>query len=518
MDPADTTNSTPPPDGATLAPSLDDDIGTFSEKAKAKERRRILKNIILISFAFLCVFTAFQGLSRLQSSLLRTDGMGVITLSVLYATLVVSCLLIPKLLISAIGHKWTIPLSFSGYIIWMAANGYATWYTMVPASIMVGICAAPLWTAQCSYFTKIAGRYAALSGEAEHVVVTRFFGIFFMFFQFSGITGSIITATILKPKTIPGENETLNSEQIREFCGVNDCPQNNVSYNTNLEQPSSGTVWTMLGVFIGIAVLAVLLVIVAVDKLPLSMREDRKKAKQEVCKSLINTVIHLKKPNQCILIPLTMYSGFEQAFYSAEWTGSFVSCGIGIWKVGLVTLSFGVVNTVVSMAGGHIVKYIGRLPVLTVGMLVDLAIQLTLILWPLDKDKEYFFYIISGLWGLTDGIWQTQINALYGSIFSDTSEAAFSNYRMWESFGFIIPFAYSGFICTNFKVYILLCVLLVGMMGYYIVEWRHRQEQKLTTDAGKPGVDMTNTNTDTIKNGVKSNPIFVEDDSISTRM
>jgi hypothetical protein len=157
-------------------------IPTSPDEIKA-EKRRILKNIILIGFAFLCVFTAFQGLSRLQSSLHRIEGMGVVNLSVLYAVLVISCLFIPKLLISAIGHKWTIPLSFLGYILWMAANGYATWWTMLPASIIVGICAAPLWTAQCSYFTKIAGRYAKLSGDTEEVIVTRFFGIFFMFFQ-----------------------------------------------------------------------------------------------------------------------------------------------------------------------------------------------------------------------------------------------------------------------------------------------------------------------------------------------
>ncbi len=54
---------------------------------------------------------------------------------------------------------------------------------MVTASIIVGLAAAPLWTAQCSYFTILAGRYANLNNEKEETVVTRFFGIFFCFFQ-----------------------------------------------------------------------------------------------------------------------------------------------------------------------------------------------------------------------------------------------------------------------------------------------------------------------------------------------
>lgn len=121
-----------------------------------KEKKRIMKNIILISLGFLMTFNAYQGLARLQSSLHRDEGMGVITQSVLYASLMISCFFLPTLIIHAIGHKWTIPLSFCGYITWMAANGYAVWGTMVTTSIIVGFAAAPLWTAQCAYFTIIA--------------------------------------------------------------------------------------------------------------------------------------------------------------------------------------------------------------------------------------------------------------------------------------------------------------------------------------------------------------------------
>jgi hypothetical protein len=62
------------------------------------------------------------------------------------------------------------------------------------------------------------------------------------FYISAGITGSVITATILKPKSNPTENDTLSAEEIRMFCGVNDCPDNNISYNANLDLPSSKTV------------------------------------------------------------------------------------------------------------------------------------------------------------------------------------------------------------------------------------------------------------------------------------
>ena len=158
-------------------------IDLMSEEDIKQEKKKIYKNILLISVAFLFNFNAFQGLSRLQSSLHKDEGMGVINSSVLYGSLVLSCLFVPKILINQIGHKWTIPLSFSGYVLWMAANGYAVWGTMVTASIIVGLSAAPLWTAQCSYFTIIGKRFANLSREDENAIVTRFFGIFFFTFQ-----------------------------------------------------------------------------------------------------------------------------------------------------------------------------------------------------------------------------------------------------------------------------------------------------------------------------------------------
>ena len=49
-------------------------------------------------------------------------------------------------------------------------------------------------------------------------------------------------------------------------------------------------------------------------------------------------------------------------------------------------------------------------------------------------------YVLAALWGIADAIWQTQINALYGSVFANNEEAAFSNYKLWESAGFLFSF------------------------------------------------------------------------------
>lgn len=50
-------------------------------------------------------------------------------------------------------------------------------------------------------------------------------------------------------------------------------------------------------------------------------------------------------------------------------------------------------------------------------------------------------------------------------------EAAFANYRLGESLGYVIAFGYSSFLCVSTKLGILLGVLTVTMMAYGIVEY-----------------------------------------------
>jgi len=42
---------------------------------------------------------------------------------------------------------------------------------------------------------------------------------------------------------------------------------------------------------------------------------------------------------------------------------------------------------------------------------------------------------------------------------------------MWESLGFVIAFAYSTFLCLEYKLYIVLAVLVLTIITYPIVEY-----------------------------------------------
>ena len=57
----------------------------------------------------------------------------------------------------------------------------------------------------------------------------------------------------------------------------------------------------------------------------------------------------------------------------------------------------------------------------------------------------------------------------------------------------MVAFAYSSFLCTSVKLYIMTSVLLLGMLGYFVTEWILRKEDNFDLEQEKisiTGVDM----------------------------
>jgi len=98
-------------------------------------------------------------------------------------------------------------------------------------------------------------------------------------------------------------------------------------------------------------------------------------------------------------------------------------------------------------------------------------------IWKPSPNQIIILFILAGLWGLADAVWQTQINSFYGVLFVDNNEAAFSNYRLWESTGFVIFYIITPYIRIRSSLIILLIFLTLGMIGYGTTEYRFRKNK-----------------------------------------
>ncbi|XP_036621697.1 protein unc-93 homolog A [Trichosurus vulpecula] len=428
---------------------------------------RNLKNVLVVAFGFLLLFTAYGGLQNLQSSLNYQEGLGVATLSVVYGSLILSSMFLPPMLIKKFGCKWTITASMCCYVAFSLGNFYASWYTLIPTSIILGLGGAPLWSAKCTYLTISGNMYAQKTGKLGKDVINQYFGIFFLIFQSSGVWGNLISSLVLQQEST---KEEIPEDQLMH-CGANDCFTTSTATN-NTQYPTNELIYTLLGIYTGSGVLAVLLVAVFLEQIPndqLENAEEKKKA--SFGSNFLATFQHLKDKRQCLLIPLTMYSGFEQGFLSGDYTKSYVTCVLGIHYVGYVMICFSATNSICSLLVGKLSQYTGRIALFVLAAMIHLSCIISLLLWKPHRSQMAVLFIFPGLWGMADAILQTQTNAIYGVLFVKNKEAAFANYRLWESLGFVIAFGYSTFLCVNIKLYIVLGILILSVVTYGMVEY-----------------------------------------------
>ncbi|XP_078503903.1 protein unc-93 homolog A-like [Lissotriton helveticus] len=435
-----------------------------------------LKNILILGVGFMLLFTAYGGLRNLQSSLNPAKGIGVASLSVVYVSHVISSMFLPTIIIMKIGCKWTLVISMSCFVTYTVANFYPQWYTLMPTSVILGLAGGPLWTAKCTYLTTSGIRYAEKKGKDKTHVVNLYFGVFYLLFHSAGVWGNLISSLIFSQRATNGTG--LNYT----YCGAFNCPELNInSMNyTETDRPSTHLIYTLMGVYTGCGVLAVLIVATFLDQI--NLKEGQEKEEEDVAMStyFLGTLRHMKDKRQLLLIPLTMLGGFQQGFLSGDYTMYYVTCALGIQFVGYVMICFGASNSIFSMLAGKLSQYTGRITMFIFAAVTSASCIVALLLWRPHPDQFAVFFIFPALWSIGDAICLTLLNALYGVLFDEHKEAAFSNYWLWDSVGFAISYGCSPALCVYVKLYIVLSFLVLGMTLYGIVEYIEGRKRPVT--------------------------------------
>ncbi|XP_024852591.1 protein unc-93 homolog A isoform X4 [Bos taurus] len=303
----------------------------------------------------------------------------------------------------------------------------------------------------------------------------------------SGVWGNLISSLVFGQMPTQG---TIPEEQL-QACGASDCLMATVSANST-NRPSQDLIYTLLGIYTGCGFLAVLLMAVFLEPVRDAQPEgeDEKQA-PPFWSTLLSTFKLLRDKRLRLLILLPMLSGFEQAFLSGDYTRSYTTCALGIQFVGYVMICFGAADALCSVLFGRLARHTGRTVLFALGAVTQLACIIALLLWKPHPSQLPVFFVFPSLWGMADAVWQTQNNALFGVLFEKNKEAAFANYRLWEALGFVIAFGYSTFLCVSVKLYVLLGVLSAAMAAYGAVEYTESRKADGPLAAGrtKPAED-----------------------------
>ncbi|CAH1785835.1 unnamed protein product [Owenia fusiformis] len=498
-------------------------ISDMDPELKKSKIKSIYKNLMVLSFSFMFIMTAFMSLQSLQSSLNREAGVGVISLSCLYGGALFSCMFAP-VLIKKFGPKWCLSFGWLTQCIFTSANFYPKMYTLVPAGAILGIGTGLIWTSQGVYLTTIALEFASISRETGPSVMSRFNGIFFMIFQSTQIWGNLISSLILhtsgendiSPENfteivhlnqtdvtqlnqtyitqldqiyVPQLNQTYVTHKEDSFqneitrCGAKFCPFEQSTNGTAFTAPPKNIVYTLMGIFLSCGIAGTCLTVFFLSRLPQkSSREISEEEDLTLCERLSSTFqLLVKDVRMPLLAALCFYTGTEQALMYGDFTQSFIGCELGVGWVGYIMICLGVCNATFAFILGRLEKYTGRPALFVSATVINVALMLTMLMWTPDKQQMYVFFIIPALWGACDAVWQSQTSALLGVLFSSQKEAAFANFRLWQNLAQTIAFATSGLMCMSVKVIIAITLACISLALYIVVEVKEKMSGKMSS-------------------------------------
>ncbi|ELU11414.1 hypothetical protein CAPTEDRAFT_171476 [Capitella teleta] len=453
----------------------------YSFGVDPKEHLKYAKNLAVLSLSFTLIFTAYMSLRNLQSSLNDAGGLGLIALSSVYASLFCGCITATTL-VQRLRPKLTMLLCGVGFMLYTVSNLYPHFFVLIPASCIAGFSLANMWTAHATYLTNIAARYSELRGQILLHTLSKFNGIFYMFFQTSQIWGGIIASNVLDNREIELRmlNMTLNATEAvcnesAKICGADYC---HIEAAPGSKPPvDRDQVYLLVGIYAATVLSGIVVIWIFLDPLEGSMRKSQAGVKDQ----LLAVFKFFGSRKVACLVGLMFYSLLQNSFMFGEFTKAFVTCPVGVQMVGYCMLCLSSCSAVSSYANGKLQQYIGRMPIFVIGGVIHMTLLQVMLLWKPNAGSLPIFFTIAGLWGIGDGIFITQTVSLFGVLFSTRREAAFAGLKMCQAIGATLLFVTSPYSCTKAKIYMMICVLIVAMAGFVALEtmlWRRNKPSK----------------------------------------
>ena len=271
-------------------------------------RGKEIQNIVFLSLSFFFVFTSYQAIQNLQSSLNQEENLGIISLSVLYGCLIISGILAP-VVIGRVGLKKAFLAAWTAHVVYTASNFYPSFYTLIPSSVLLGAVSGFLWTAQSTYLSICAYSKSGSSGSKSYRVLSRMNGIFFMIFQSTQITGNLTSSFVLQQGGYTSHGNETRS------CGSGDC-SSVMGNSTTIVPPDQHVVYVLLGTFLACTVVGLVITLLFLQPIPTSECNSIKSSKA----SMTSCVSLLFKGRLIFLIPLYVYQATHLTLVWADFT------------------------------------------------------------------------------------------------------------------------------------------------------------------------------------------------------
>lgn len=434
-----------------------------------------LLNIIILGFGFMFMFTAFQTCGNVEQTVLKSynssdfHGSGYTSMSIIYGVFSASNLIAPSV-VAVIGPQLAMFFSgllYSGYIAMFIHPLTWSFYT---ASVLVGVGAAVLWTAQGNLLTI----------NSSDSTIGRNSGIFWALLQFSMFFGNLYVY-------FAWQGKTHISDKDRQTVFI------------------SLTVISLVGSFLFFLI----------------QKREAEPAPSEASESLlpaetvpdgtaavvtappglgVQAVDAFKKSlklfvtKEMMLLSVSIaYTGLELTFYSGVYGTSIGAMTVfGDNAKSLIGLS-GICIGIGEILGGGVFGMLnkcnglGRNPVVLLGLvthfvafyLIFLNIASDAPIAPEEgthlqgfiKPSVEVALLCSFLLGLGDSCFNTQLLSIVGYTFRDDSAPAFAVLKFIQSIMAAVAFLYSNYLLLHWQLLILVISAFLGTLTFFLAEW-----------------------------------------------
>ncbi|XP_005993257.1 UNC93-like protein MFSD11 [Latimeria chalumnae] len=427
---------------------------------------RNLLNIIILGFAFMFIFTAFQTCGNVEQTVIKSlnssdfHASGYNSMAIIYGVFSASNLVTPSI-VAVIGPQLAMFISgllYSSYIAVFIQPFSWSFYT---ASVLLGIAAAVLWTGQ--------GNCLTINSNAN--TIGRNSGIFWALLQFSLFFGNLYVYFAWRGKVhISDHDRRTVFIALTVICLVGTFlfflirkPDSSVSFSEPVDSDSRS--------------------------INVSPQGRGSKALEAFKKAL-----KLVTTKEMLLLSVSIgYTGLELTFFS----GVYGTC-IGAMNrfgadakslIGLSGIFIGIGEVLGGGTFGMLNKCnrYGRNPVVLMGVMIHLlAFFLIFLNIPSDApiapesgtNKMAYIHpskelalLCSFLLGLGDSCFNTQLLSIVGSLYPQDSAPAFAVFKFVQSICAAIAFFYSNYLLLQWQLLILVFVGFLGTISFFFVEW-----------------------------------------------
>lgn len=427
-------------------------------------------NVVILGVGFLFIFTAFTTCGNIEQTVVKSldnstfTGSGYHSLGIIYGVFSFANL-IASTVVTVIGPKITMFLSgllYSGYI---AVFVIPTTWAFYLTSVLIGVGAALLWTAQghflvenseASTINRNTGMFWAL------LQCSMLFGNLYIYFAWNGHTeisddsrrtlflallvASVLgTLSFLVLRKVPHEEEMLSEEEGQSLLPTR------------------------------------------------SMYKRRANTAVQDAKSEFKTIVQLIKTKTMLLLsPCMAYSGLELSFYSGVYgTCIGATAQFGAAAKGLIGIS-GIVVGIGEIVGGGFFGLMcknnrfRRTSVVFLGMVVHF-VAFYLIFLNIPDDAPVVFetntltspyltpsasiaLLCSFLLGLGDSCFNTQLYSILGHVYAEQSSPAFAIFKFIQSIFAAVAFFYSGYLALMWQLLLMVILGFAGTLCFFVVE------------------------------------------------